>query len=240
MPDVEKLRSTILETFPDHPNVDVELVPELLEQETHVVIDDSPLLARLTTVVSRPIRSKCSTRFTAVHHSGSRPLSVISCGIWHCTQSSTAIAAASWFANLASAGSAHRCMDDNICFKTLDFDKVPWAAPGMNYYGIHYEMAGYDSWTNHVWLDKHEVTLKRTCFKTAQDSLRFKFPIKWLSVSELRNGNRSGITDHWAVSHAFGLSAHHDPRDSYDSESWGYPRDYMMELTRYYRRKLNS
>lgn len=219
-----------------HPdaNLDAEL------KETNHVVQDVPipLLARAGAVLGQRIKATPSDRFTAVHHTGTRSLSLISCEVIHCTQSSTAIGSATWFTNPAAAGSAHKVADNRICYRTLDAKYIPWAAPGMNTFGMHFEMVGFTTWTNREWLDNHLRTLKRTSYRIAVDSKRFGFPIKWLEVNDLKNGERYGVTDHWAVSHAFRLSGHYDPRDSYDSHTWGYPNEYILERARFYKKRM--
>src|SRR5215510_4526618 len=101
----------------------------------------------------------CSTKYRAFHHSGARPLSAIKWIVMHSTEGDTALGAAAWFANPASGGSAHLCVDDRYCFRTLPDGIIPWAAPGANTQGFHIEQAGYARWTSLIWSSKHRATL---------------------------------------------------------------------------------
>lgn len=216
---------SIREAFPDHPDLSVEL-----HDNPHVV--EVPLLTSLrsTVVRKRPIKAKCSHQFRAVHSSGHREENWISGVCWHCTQSNTAFSAASWFSMQASAGSTQLALDNRICYRTLPDDVIPWAAPGFNLYGVHIEFAGFVDWSHQKWLN-HDDMLRRGAYKTAVACKRHGIPIKWLGVNDLKSGKRDGITDHWAVSQAFHLSSHTDPRPA-------FPRQLVLEYTRHYRRKL--
>lgn len=216
-----------------------------LEELAYELIDHdhapkpAPFFASLRSSVARAtlVKSSCSRTFTAFHHSGPRPRNPV--GVtWHCTQSSTALSAASWFANPRSAGSAQLCVDDKICYRTLLDGMIPWAAPGTNVSHVHVEMAGFVDWTLQQWLS-HETMLKRAAYKTAVQARDRGFWVKWLGVDDLRNGNFKGITDHWAVSHAFGLSSHRDPRRTWESPAFTYPREHLLDLTKHYRAQFS-
>ena len=79
----------------------------------------------------QPISARCSRRFTAVHNSGTRPLSRITHIVIHSTEGDTAAGAATWFANPASGGSAHVVVDDHQCFRTLEDRGYRLALPGQ-------------------------------------------------------------------------------------------------------------
>lgn len=224
----------VRELFPKHPKPEAEL-----HDNTHLILEEPRLLSLVrAAVLPQKVKAPCSTRYRAVHHSGGRPLEAITCEVIHCTQGDTAAGAARWFTNPDSSGSAHRCVDNDVCYRTLPADLIPWGAPGLNFHGMHLEMAGFDSWSNHFWREQKDKTLRRAAYKTALDAKKFGFPIRWLGVDDLQDGNLRGITDHWAVSHAFRLSFHHDPRDSFDATTYGYPHHYLMELTKFYRARV--
>jgi hypothetical protein len=158
---------------------------------------------------SMPISRNCLTTFHAKRASGKRPLNQIWWVVMHCTQGSTARAAASWFQNPNSQGSAHSCCDDNECYATLRDNEIPWGAPGANYHGYHIEQAGFVSYTKVIWSTKHRKTLQRAAYRAAVRCVRYNIPVRWVDAKAMRAGQR-GITSHWECTKAFG-GDHTDP-----------------------------
>ena len=156
----------------------------------------------------KPVPAPCSRSFTAVHSSGRRPNSAIGLVVIHCTQSDTARSAAAWFANPRSGGSAHLCVDDAECFRTLGNDAVPWGAPGANTRGVHIEIAGYAEWSRADWM-RHERALRRGAFKAALHARMFGIPLRVLTPDQLKAGAKGFVT-HAICTTAFGDS-HWDP-----------------------------
>ena len=155
---------------------------------------------------------KCSREFKAVHHSGTRSMSEVRWIILHDEEAATARGAAAWFANPRSAGSAHVCVDDHECYRTLADNQIPWAAPGANTSGLHIEQAGFASWSKIQWL-KRLKTLHRAATCAARWSLAYNIPLEMLSPSELKMGRR-GVAGHVHCTAAFGGS-HTDPGPNY-------------------------
>lgn len=174
---------------------------------------------------TQPIAAPCSSEFKAVHHSGTRSLKELRWIIVHSTEGSTARGAASWFANPASRGSAHLCVDDNECYRTLSDSKIPWAAQGANTRGFHIEMAGFARWSAYVWGTKHRRTINRAAYKAALRCKKYGIPARWRTATELRAGKK-GISSHANCSKAFG-GDHWDPGP-------GFPRRLFMRRVRYY------
>lgn len=186
-----------------------------------------PLMARMTALPPRdPLGANCRTDYKARHHSGTRPLSVIDLVVLHSTEGATAEAAARWFAHPDSQGSAHICVDDNVCYRTLADNQIPWAAPGANFHGFHIEQAGRAAWPTSTWSRLHDRTLRRAAYKTALHCKRYGIKVRWLNASSLKLGVRNGITDHDECSKAFGGS-HWDP-------GAGWPRTIFMAYVRLY------
>lgn len=173
----------------------------------------------------RPLGANCLKTYKAKRISGLRPLSQIRRCIIHCTQGATARAAASWFTDSAAQGSAHLCLDDTECYRTLEDNEIPWGAPGANYSGFHIEQAGFVTWTQAMWSKTHRKTIMRCAYKTAFHCRKYGIPRKWLTVSDLK-ADRDGITDHMTCTLAFGGS-HTDPGPN-------YPRMLFMALVRSY------
>ncbi len=173
-----------------------------------------------------PIKANCNTRYHARRSSGRRPLSVVDLIVMHCTQGSTAQAAASWFANPDSAGSAHLCVDDNFCFRTMEDNEIPWGAPGANYHGIHIEQAGFVTYSKAIWSNTHRRTIMRAAYKAAHRCKKYGISTRFLTSNQLRQGIRDGITTHYECTKAFGGN-HTDP-----GPNW--PRFLFMALVRMY------
>lgn len=202
--------------------IDVEALlaqPEEQYEADHAELDEEPDLAEADTP-PKPIGATCSTEFHAVHKSETRADSQISLIIIHCTQSNSARSSAQWFANPASAGSAHLVVDDIQCYRTLSNEEIPWGAPGTNKNGFHIEHTGFAEWTSQQWMG-HEDTLRRGAFKAALHAKKFSIPVKVLSAADLRHG-RKGFATHATVTQAFGGS-HTDPGAH-------FPLDHYMDL----------
>jgi len=157
-------------------------------------------------------------------------VSQISLIVLHDEEAPTARAAAAWFANPESGGSAHLCVDDVECYRTLPNTAVPWGAPGANTQGFHIEQAGYARWSAVVWRS-HMGTLRRAAFKTAYHCRLFGVPPRFVKADGLRKGLR-GVTTHAECSKAFG-GTHTDP-----GPCW--PRPLFMALVRKYHRELEG
>jgi N-acetylmuramoyl-L-alanine amidase len=172
-----------------------------------------------------PISAPCSRRFRAVHTSGRRDPRRVRWIVLHDEEAKTAVAAAAWFANPESQGSAHLCVDDAICFRTLDDADIAWGAPGANEDGFHIEQAGFARWSAVIWR-QHRQTLQRAAYKTAMHCHAFGVPPRFVTAPALRNGN-PGITTHAECSKAFG-GDHTDP-----GRFWPR-RQFMFLVRRYY------
>jgi len=177
---------------------------------------------------AQPIGAPCSREYHAVHTSGTRDAQIVRWIVLHDTESASAEAAARWFANPNSQGSAHLVVDDAICFRTLDNDEIPWAAPGANAFGFHIEQAGFARWSAVVWRS-HLVTLQRAAYKTALHCHVFGIPARFVGAEGL-TGGATGITTHAECSKAFG-GTHTDP-----GPMW--PRRMFMSLVRRYFEEL--
>ena len=189
------------------------------------------VLERLSSerVASQGISANCSTRYTATKSSGNRNLSEIKWVVMHCTEGGTAQGAAAWFASERSQGSAHLCVDDNICYKTLEDKKIPWGARGANFHGYHIELAGFARWTSLVWSQTHRMTLERGAYKAALRCRWYGIPRVFRTASELRRG-LAGITTHHECSGAFSGN-HWDP-------GFGWPRAYFMSRLKHHYAQL--
>ena len=130
-----------------------------------------------TTAISAP----CSRRFRAVHTSGRRDPRRIRWIVLHDEEAKTAVAAAAWFTNPESQGSAHLCVDDVICFRTLDNADIAWGTPGANEDGFHIEQAGFARWSAVIW---------------KQQGRRFSAPPTRLRCTATRSASRRASSPH--------------------------------------------
>jgi hypothetical protein len=205
-----------------HPDLD-----QLVFEELHV-----RTLAGVSAVPQfQPIEQNCSTQFRAKRLSGTRPLDQIWWVVQHSTEGDTARGAASWFSNNDSQGSAHRCMDNNECYRTLEDNEIPWGAPGANYHGIHHEQAGYARWTTLIWSKKHRQLLERDAYKSAVECRKYRLPVRFCKAADLKL-KRKCITTHMECTKAFG-GTHTDP-------GTGWPRFYFMLRVKYHYKRLTN
>lgn len=93
----------------------------------------------------------------AAHYTRGRPAPPTLIVI-HCTEGATAAGAASWFANPASAGSAHLVVDDQEVWRCVDDADTAWHAKGVNSIGLGLEITGFARWTEDEWM-QHEPRL---------------------------------------------------------------------------------
>lgn len=131
----------------------------------------------------------------------------------HDEEAASARSAAAWFANpnmppRGPGGSAHLCIDDVECFRTLEDSQIPWAAPGANTNGLHIEQAGFAAWKKWQWL-KHKRELDRAAKRAAHWCVKYNIPPKFRKAGELLAGKK-GITTHAECTKAFG-GTHTDP-----------------------------
>lgn len=178
-----------------------------------------------------PIKSICSRQYHAVRSSGTRDVSDIKLIVLHDEEASTARSAAAWFENPESTGSAHLCVDDTACYRTLNNDQVPWAAPGANQQGFHIEQAGFARWSAVVWLS-HRRTLRRAAYKTALHCVAFGIPPVFVFAAGLKHGD-AGVTTHAECTKAFGpVGGHTDPGLFWPRRTFmRYVREYYGGLT---------
>jgi N-acetylmuramoyl-L-alanine amidase len=171
----------------------------------------------------------------AFHESGTRSISLLRWVVLHDEEAPTARGAAQWFRSHDSRGSAHLCVDDLECYRSLPDTRIPWGAAstiGANTRGLHIEQAGFARWGVALWWGKHRRTLDRAAAKTAGYCHRYKIPAVFVDANGLLAGRR-GITTHAEVSKA---SRRQDP-----AHAWRYthtdpgpfwPRRRFLKLVR--------
>ncbi len=177
----------------------------------------------------RPIESVCSRKYNAVRTSGTRKLSEVNLIVLHDEEADTAESAARFFTLPEAQGSAHLCVDDEICYRTLNNTDIPWAAPGANEQGFHIEQAGFAKWSAVIWTS-HRNTLRRAAYKTALHCHLFGIPVQFVLAAGLKRGV-PGITTHAECTKAFG-GDHTDPGPFWPRRLFmRYVRSYYTEIT---------
>lgn len=176
-----------------------------------------------------PISAPCDRRFFPARHTGgTRPLKKVIWIVLHDEEATSAAAAAAWFRNPDSGGSAHLAVDDKECLRCLPNEAIAWGAPGANEQGFHIEQAGFARWSAVIWR-KHLNTLKRAAYKAALHCKLFGIPVRFVYAADLEAG-KAGITTHAECTKAFG-GTHTDPGRF-------YPLPLFMWLCRHYRKQL--
>lgn len=153
---------------------------------------------------------------------------------------------ARWFADKRSpehggpAGSAHLCVDDVMCFRTLENDQTPWAAAsifGVNTHGFHIEQAGFAAWSAVLW-GKHYAALQRAAYKTAWHAELFGLPLEFVTAANLPN--EYGITTHAEVTKASRrIDSGHAWKYTHTDPGPFWPRRPFMRLVREYAAQIN-
>jgi N-acetylmuramoyl-L-alanine amidase CwlA len=184
------------------------------------------------------IQAVCSRKYRAVHTSGTRDTTEIKWIVLHSEEAVTAESAATWFANPKSGGSAHLCVDDTICYRTLNNEDIPWgsaSAFNANSDGFHIEQAGFARWSSIAWM-LHRKTIQRAAYKTALHCRAFDVPVQFVTADGLPA--KAGITTHAEITKA---SKRLNPGGSYDHTDPGvfWPRRYFMRQVRRYYEEAN-
>ena len=162
-----------------------------------------------------PIAHDCRLDFMPAYHtSGTRKKAEVKWIVLHDEEAPTAVSAASYFKSPSSGGSAHLCVDDEVCYRCLRDIDIPWGAAsapalGANTHGFHIEQAGYARWSAVIWTS-HRRTLQRAAYKTAFHCRKFGIPPVFVAAGELPG--KHGITTHAEITKA---SKRLDPAHAY-------------------------
>lgn len=188
-----------------------------------------------------PITAVCDRTFHASRSSGARDPKDVRWIVWHDEEAPTAASAAKWFADPrppdegGPAGSAHLCVDDEVCYRTLPNDVVPWAASscfGVNHHGFHIETAGFARWPKPTWLT-HRDALRRLAYKTALHCVEFNIAPVFVFAGQLPNVD--GITTHAEVTKASKrLDPQHAWKYTHSDPGLFFPRRWVMARVREY------
>ncbi|MEP6640525.1 MAG: N-acetylmuramoyl-L-alanine amidase [Gaiellales bacterium] len=183
------------------------------------------------------ISDPCNKRFHANQVSGIRPLTDVHLIVMHVAENPSAESVAADFSTTTREASAHLVVDDTACYRCLENDEIPMAAPGANTDGFHIEQAGFASWSAAEW-ETHLETIQRAAYKAAFHCKRFGLPAQWLEVDDLLNGQH-GITDHFIVNQmAKKMSLAGDHSHTCPGTIW--PRKTFMKWVHHYHETLSA
>lgn len=113
---------------------------------------------------------------------------------------------------LQGAGvSPHALTDPGETVDTCSESLVGWHCGNGNQYGIGLEVTGYAAWTFEQWTNGDAFAAVRLAAKRAAEAARrHNIPIRWLSLAQIRNGER-GFCTHADISATLGGTNHTDP-----------------------------
>ncbi len=180
---------------------------------------------------TRKLLAPCRPK-RAAHDSGPRRPDSLDLVVIHSTEGGTAAGVASFFSVPSTEASTQLVIDDKECWRCVPDLVIPWGAPGANRRGLHIEHCGFAKWSREEWL-LHRPTLDRSAAKAARWCWLYGIPTRWLTIGQLRAGER-GFTTHAHCSVAFPPNAGHtDP-------GGGFPKPLYMQLVRKYLAQLSA
>src|SRR3990167_8961683 len=100
----------------------------------------------------------------------------------------------------------HVVCDDNLLIRQLPDLTVAWTAPPLNTNGLNIELCGRASYSKVKWY-LHQATLKRAAWQVARWCRDYNVPPRWLSNTELDEGEDKGIVTHSQVSEVWKKSS---------------------------------
>lgn len=125
---------------------------------------------------------------------------------------------------LQNAGvSPHAITDPGETVDTCSESLVGWHCGNGNRVGIGLEVTGYAAWSFDQWTSGDAFAAVRLDAKRAAEAAkRHGIPIRWLSLSQIRNGER-GFCTHADISATLGGTNHTDP-------GRGFPYAIFMQM----------
>lgn len=158
------------------------------------------------------------------YHGGAQ--SAVSRIVIHGTVSPTvkggARAVARYFQSPSAGGSAHYVVDPGEIVQCVKEGTVAYHAP-PNTGSIGIELCDPQKGSAARWSDTdHEAMLQLAAKLTREIAARWKIPLKWLTVADLKAGKR-GICGHMDVAEAWHQTDHGDPGS-------GFPWTHFMNL----------
>ena len=197
--------------------------------------------------MSDKITAPCEKGPRAAHNSGPRTKKQIAFHVIHASEGDSAAGVAAYLHGKNSGGSVQRCLDDKECIRILPDLVIPWGAPPLNTSGIHDELSAFSRWSPLQWY-KHLPMLKREGSRIAFDCITYKIPLRWLTAVDLKQigtepgVGKGGVTDHVAVTKAFGKTDHTDPGQGFELSVEGRksPHKIIMFWARHYYKQMKA
>ena len=126
--------------------------------------------------------------------------------------------AAGW---LKGAGvSPHAMTDPGETVETCPESTVGYHCGNGNQYGIGFEVTGYAAWTLEQWTTGDAwAALRLDAKRLAESATRLNIPLRWLSLNQIRNGER-GVCTHADITLTYGGTTHTDPGRSFPFEAF--------------------
>jgi hypothetical protein len=123
---------------------------------------------------------------------------------------------------LKTAGvSPHAMTDPGETVETCPENVVGWHCGNGNQYGIGLEVVGYAAYTLDQWTTGDQwAALRLDAKRCAEAATRHNIPLRWLSLNQIRNGER-GVCTHADITLTRGGTTHTDP-------GRGFPFDAFM------------
>jgi len=119
--------------------------------------------------------------------------------------------------------SPHAITDPSETVDLLDDVTVGWHCGNGNQVSQGDEHTGYAAWTREQWLaPKAFAALRLGAKRVAARCKRYNIPIRWLSIQQIRNGEK-GLCSHADIAVALGGSTHTDP-------GRGFPYDLFIKM----------
>lgn len=129
-------------------------------------------------------------------------------------------AVANYFASTKRKASAHITVDNKEAVRSLQDNKIAWAAPGCNFDGLHLELVGTANQSKTDWKDAYSENVLNLAAKVvAEWCYIHSIPAIKLNQMQLLSGRR-GIVGHVDVSKAYKKSTHFDPGTNFPWESF--------------------
>lgn len=127
--------------------------------------------------------------------------------------------AAGWLKN--AGVSPHAMTDPGETVETCPEDVVGWHCGNGNQYGIGLEVVGYAAYTLDQWTTGDQwAALRLDAKRCAEAATRHGIPLRWLSLQQIRNGEK-GVCTHADIALTKGGTTHTDPGS-------GFPFDAFM------------
>lgn len=129
--------------------------------------------------------------------------------------------ASGWIQN--APVSPHSISDPVETVDCLNVGTVGWHCGNGNQKGIGLEVTGYAAWSFQQWTEPTAFAAVRLDAKRgAEVAQRFGIPLRWLSLQQIRNGEK-GFCTHFDITQTLGGTNHTDPGK-------GFPYAIFMQM----------